>query len=56
MAQAALTPTIVNEFIQKIVIHMPDRSDGKRRQKIWIYYNVIELFDVPEESKMVAIA
>ena len=37
-----LTPTIVNEYIQKIVVHAPDRSSGKRRQRIQIFFNWIK--------------
>ncbi len=29
-----LTQTIVNEYIKKIIIHAPDKSDGKRRQDV----------------------
>lgn len=29
-----LTPTIVNEFVKKIIVHAPDKSSGHRRQKI----------------------
>lgn len=28
-----LTPTIVNEFVKKIIVHAPDKSSGHRRQK-----------------------
>lgn len=31
-----LTPTIVNEFVKKIIVHAPDKSSGHRRQKIQI--------------------
>jgi len=30
----ALTPVLVNEFISKIIVHEPDKSSGKRVQKI----------------------
>ena len=36
-----LTPTIVNEFVKKIVVHAPDKSSGHRRQKIQIVWNFI---------------
>ena len=36
-----LTPTIVNEFVKKIIIHAPDKSSGHRRQKIQIVWNFI---------------
>lgn len=34
-----LTPTIVNEYIQKIIIHAPDKSSGVRTQRIQIVFN-----------------
>lgn len=37
-----LTPTIVNEFIKKIVISAPDKSSGKRVQKVDIYFNFLD--------------
>ena len=37
-----LTQTIVNEYIRKIVVHAPDKSSGKRRQKIQIIFNFME--------------
>ena len=36
-----LTPTIVNELINKIIIHAPDKSSGKRMQKIDIIFNFV---------------
>ncbi len=36
-----LTPTIVNEFVKKIIVHAPDKSSGHRRQKIEIVWNFI---------------
>ncbi|MDR1003069.1 MAG: DUF4368 domain-containing protein [Oscillospiraceae bacterium] len=45
-----LTPTILNEFIQKIVIHAPDRSSGTRKQKVEIYYNCVGVLDVSQED------
>lgn len=36
-----LTPTIVNEFISRIVVYAPDRSSGKRTQRIDIQYNFV---------------
>ena len=34
-----LTPELVHEFIEKIVIHEPRHLDGKRYQLMDIYYN-----------------
>jgi hypothetical protein len=38
-----LTPEIMHELIEKIVVHAPDKSSGHRTQQIDIYYR----FDVP---------
>lgn len=42
-----LTPTIVNEYIKKIEVFAPDKSSGKRRQKIKIYFNFVDEVDIP---------
>lgn len=34
-----LTPTIVNEYIQKIIVHAPERIDGVRTQRLQIVFN-----------------
>ncbi len=36
-----LTPTIVNEFIKKIIVHAPEKVDGKRIQKVDIVFNFV---------------
>ena len=36
-----LTPTIVNEFVKKIIVHALDKSSGHRRQKIQIIWNFV---------------
>ena len=41
-----LTPEIMHELIEKIVVHAPDKSSGKRTQQIDIYYR----FDVAVSS------
>ncbi len=33
-----LTPEIIHEFIEKIVVHAPDKSSGRRKQKIEIHF------------------
>lgn len=40
-----LTPEIVHEFIDKIIVHAPDKSSGHRLQEIEIIYNHIGVFD-----------
>ena len=42
-----LTPTIVNEFIKKIIVHAPDKSSGKRKQEIEIVFNFVGQVDMP---------
>lgn len=39
--------TIVNEYIRKIVIHAPDKSGGKRRQKVEIIFNFVDEVEIP---------
>ena len=43
-----LTPTIVNEFIKQIIVYAPDKSSGKRTQKVKIVFNFLEEVEVPE--------
>jgi len=50
-----LSPTILHEFIEKIVVHAPDRSSGKRKQKVEIFYRFIGIFDLPDGDEMVEI-
>ena len=42
-----LTPTIVNEFIKKILVYAPDKSSGKRKQEIKIIFNFVGQVDIP---------
>ena len=42
-----LTPTIINEFVKKIIVHAPDKSSGHRRQKIELVWNFIEEVNLP---------
>lgn len=46
-----LTPTIVNEYIKKIVVFAPDKSSGKRKQKIKIYFNFVDEVSIPALSE-----
>ena len=41
-----LTQTIVNEYIQKIEVFASDKSSGKRKQKIKIYWNFVGELDL----------
>lgn len=47
-----LTPKIVNEFVQRIIVYAPDKSSGKRTQKVRIIYNLIG--EVPMREKRTA--
>ena len=40
-----LTPEILQEFVDKIIVHAPDKSSGRRLQEIEIIYNHIGVFD-----------
>jgi len=42
-----LTPAMIVEFIEKIVVHAPDKSSGERTQKVDIYLNNIGMFELP---------
>lgn len=39
---------MLNEFIEKILVHEADKSSGERVQKVEIYLNFIGKFDLPE--------
>ena len=41
---------LLNEFIEKIIVHEADKSSGRREQKIDIYLNYIGKFELPEEE------
>ncbi|MGN0107514.1 MAG: DUF4368 domain-containing protein, partial [Hominilimicola sp.] len=44
---SVLTPSMINEFIDKIVIHAADKTRGEREQEIEIYLKYIGKFDIP---------
>jgi len=43
-----LTTMMINEFIDKIIVHAPERIDGERTQEVEIYLNFIGHFELPE--------
>ena len=47
-----LTPEIVHEFIEKIVVSQPEKVEGKRYQTVDIYYNTIGLWIAPEPETL----
>lgn len=48
-----LTPEILNDFLEKIVIHAPDKSSGKRKQEVNICYNAVGILDVPTTEELI---
>lgn len=42
-----LTPQMIAEYIEKIVVHEADKSSGERQQAVDIYLNFIGKFQVP---------
>ncbi len=50
-----LTVEMVNELIDKIVVHAPDKSSGHRRQKIDIYYKAIGMINIADDEDLVAV-
>jgi len=47
-----LTPEIVHEFIEKIVVSKPEYIDGKRHQSLEIYYNGVGIVREPSPEEM----
>ena len=43
-----LTPAMITEFIEKIIVYEPDKSSGERTQKVEIHLNFIGKFEIPE--------
>jgi hypothetical protein len=44
-----LTPAILNELVEKILVYAPDNSSGRREQKVEISYNCIGILDLPKK-------
>ena len=42
------SPLLLNEFIEKVVVHEADKSTGKRIQKVDIHMNFIGKFELPQ--------
>lgn len=47
-----LTPELVHEFIQKIVVCKPEYKAGKRYQSVEIYYNGVDIIREPSPEEM----
>lgn len=42
-----LTTSMINEFVDKIIVHAPEKVDGDRVQEVEIYLKFIGRFDLP---------
>lgn len=49
-----LTAEMVNELIDKIIVHAPDKSSGHRKQKIEIYYKAVGIINIATDEKLIA--
>ena len=41
---------MVDELINKIIVHAPDKSSWYRRQKIDIYYNAVDMINIADDE------
>lgn len=48
-----LIAEILNDLVDKIVIHAPDKSSGHRKQKIEIYYKAVGIINIADEDCVV---
>ena len=42
---------MLNDLVDKIIVHAPDKSSGHRKQKIEIYYNAVGIIDLPTNTE-----
>ena len=49
-----LTAEMVNELIDKIIVHAPDKSSGYRKQKIEIYYKAVGIINIATDEELIA--
>jgi hypothetical protein len=47
-----LTPELVHEFIEKVIVSKPDNRDGERYQTVDIYYNGVGIIREPSPEEM----
>ena len=45
-----LTTPMINEFVDKVLVHAPERENGERVQEIEIYLKFIGKFDLPQRE------
>ena len=43
----------VEKFVKKIIVHAPDKSSGKRTQKVKIYFNFVDDVEIPVISETI---
>ena len=46
-----LTPAITNEFIDRIIVHEPEKARGNRIQRVDIIYNGVGVVELPQDEK-----
>ena len=46
-----LTAEMLNDLVDKILVHAPDKSSGHRKQKIEIYYNAVGIINLPNAKE-----
>ena len=51
-----LAAEMVNELIDKIIVHTPDKSSGHRKQKIEIYYKTVGIINIATDEKLIAVS
>lgn len=50
-----LSARVVNDLIDKIVIHAPDKSSGHRTQQVDIHYTAVGVIDIPQHFQELVI-
>lgn len=45
-----LTAEILNDLVEKIMIHAPEKSSSHRKQKIKIYYKAVGIINIADED------
>ena len=45
-----LTSEMLNDLVDKIIVHAPDKSSGHRKQKIEIYYKAVGIINIANED------
>ena len=42
---------MLNEFVDKVLVHRAEKIDGRRTQKVEVYLNFVGMIDFPEPEK-----